>query len=119
MMLRATERFVRASAIAALYAPREPPNRDATIERSAARMSPYVTCAVFCSTARANAFENASSESPVSLRMGLIADQRTAAVPKRQRKPGGRMSWPSVRDLLNPLPAAAGPLHNFGFRVHR
>src|SRR5690242_20013673 len=93
--------------------------RAATIERSAARMSEYDTRTARCSTARANAFENASSGSPASLRIGLIADQRTAALPSLQRRPGERISWPSVRDRLKPFPAAAGPLHSFGSRVHR
>src|SRR3954467_11313590 len=117
--LRAIERLACAAAIAALYAPREPPKRAATIERSAARISLYETCAVFCCPARANAFENASSGSPASFRIGLIADQRTAAVPSRQRRPGETISWPSVRDRLKPFPAAAGPLQSFGFLVHR
>src|SRR5436305_490531 len=88
MMLRATERLVWAWAIAAVYAAREPPKRAATSERSAAAMSEDDTCAARCSTARANAFENASSGSPLSLRIGVIADQVTAVVPSLQRRPG-------------------------------
>src|SRR3954451_12006609 len=82
-------------------------------------MSPYVTRAARCSTARAKAFENASSGSPASFRTGLIADQRTAVVPSLQRSPGERINCPSVRERLNPLPAAAGPLQSFGSRVQR
>ena len=81
-------------------------------------MSEDDTRAARCSTARANAFEKASSESPVSLRIGLIADQLTAVAPSLHRRPGGRISCPSVRERLKPLPAAAGPLQSFGLRVH-
>ena len=64
-------------------------------------------------------FETASSGSRLSLRIGVIADQVTAAVPSLQRRPGTSISCPFVRDVSNPLPAAAGPLQSFGSRVHR
>src|SRR5947207_13003250 len=111
--------FVPAALIADRYAPREPPNRAETIERSAARTSADVTAAARCWTARANAFENASSGSPVSFTSGLIADQRTAAPPIWHRRPVARTGWPSLSDLMNPFPAACGPLQSLGSRVQR
>ena len=119
MTLRATPRLVLLCVIAERYAPREPPKRAARIERSAAITSTAETGATRCWTARANAFENASSGSPVRRRIGLIADHPTAAVPSRQRRPELRISWPSVFDLLKPAPAARGPLQRFGLRVQR
>src|SRR5438309_8751651 len=116
---RATERFVPAEVRAERDAPREPPKRAAMIDRSAESTSEEVTCADCSSTARAKALENASSGSPVSLRIGLIDDQRTAAPPILQRKPAASTGWPSVSDLLNPFPAACGPLQSLGSRVQR
>ena len=89
------------------------------MDRSAARMSAELTPAARCATARANTFEKASSGSPVSFRIGLICDQRMAARPSWQRRPGDKISWPSVRERTNPFPAARGPLQSAGLRVHR
>ena len=90
------------------------------IERSAARISPCATRVSRRSSIRAYAFENASSGSPVSALIGLIDFHVTEPTPSiRHRIVPGKLSCPSVRERLKPLPAAPGPLQSFGFLVHR